>query len=205
MVINKIIWTFVLSVFVFSGFLYAKGDVMYASSPTNIYMDNTHTKAIGVLELGAKVYILKKKAHWFKVRVDGWRQKGLASAIYAFNGIRIIKAELTTNGEKFTDVLKTVKDNETGLVWKKVELKSVWINSKDLSKNMNKVWKNTSKLFHERCSMCHALPKSTKFTANQWPATLRVMAKRAALDRNQKDEVSKFLQYHAKDTIKFVK
>jgi trimethylamine-N-oxide reductase cytochrome c-type subunit TorC len=168
-------------------------------------MDNTHTKAIGVLELGAKVNILKKKAQWFKIRIVGWQQKGLASVVYAFNGVRIIKVELTTNGEKFTNVLKTVKDKDTGLVWKKVELKSVWINSKNLSKNMDKVWKSTSSLFHNRCSMCHALPKSTKFTANQWPATLRVMAKRAALDRSQNDEVSKFLQYHAKDTIKFAK
>ncbi len=179
---------------------YAKEDVMFTSSPTNIYMDNTHTKAVGVLELGASVTVLSKKGKYYKVLIKGWQQKGLTSAIYAFKGIRIIKAELTPNGEKFLDTIKTVKDNDTELTWNEVELKSMWVNSKDLSANMDKVWSGAAKLFHERCSMCHALPKSTKFTANQWPATLRVMAKRAALDRAQTDTVTKFLQYNAKDT-----
>jgi len=179
---------------------YAKEDVMFASSSTNIYLDNTHTKAVGVLEIGASVDVLDKKGKYYKVLIKGWQQKGLTSAIYAFKGIRIIKAELTPNGEKFLDTLKSVKDENTGLTWIEVELKSVWVDSKDLSPNMDKVWSKAAKLFHERCSMCHALPKSTKFTANQWPSTLRVMAKRAALDRAQTDTVTKFLQYNAKDT-----
>jgi trimethylamine-N-oxide reductase cytochrome c-type subunit TorC len=87
------------------------------------------------------------------------------------------------------------------LIWKEVELDNVWVDSKFLVPDMQDVWKKASKIFHERCSMCHALPKSTTFTANQWPATLKVMTRRAALDKNQTDIVSKFLQYHARDTI----
>ncbi len=183
-----------------AGISYADEDVMFASSSANFYMDNTHTKAIGTLEIGASIKVLKKSGDWYEIAIYGWQQKGLASAIYAFRGVRIIKAELTPNAKKFLDAVKTVKDSETGLTWIEVELKKVWINSKNLSYNMKNVWTKASKLFHERCSMCHALPKSTKFTANQWPATLRVMAKRAALDKNQREVVTKFLQYNAKDT-----
>ncbi len=177
------------------------GGALYASSSTEIYLDNTHTKAIGLLEIGAKVHVLKKDNGWYEVTIKGWEQKGLPSVIYAFMGKRIVKAQLTPNGEKFVTILKTVKDENTDLIWKEVELKKVWVNGKVLVKSMNKVWVKASKLFHQRCSMCHALPKSTTFTANQWPATLRVMTKRAALDREQADIVSKFLQYHARDTI----
>ncbi len=194
----KILFLLVLSVSI----SYARGGMMFASSSANIYLDNTHTKAIGIIEIGASVKILNKKGQYCKIDIKGWQQKGLTSTIYAFNGIRIIKVQLTPNGEKFLNILKTVKDKETGLTWNKVELKDVWVLSQKLSKNMNKVWKYSSKLFHERCSMCHALPKSTTFTANQWPSTLRVMAKRAALDRTQTDIVTKFLQYHAKDISK---
>ncbi len=80
--------------------------------------------------------------------------------------------------------------------------KGAWIKYAKLSKNMNKTWKIASSIFSERCLMCHTLPKSTKFTANQWPPTLKVMAKRAALDKKQTDLVSEFLQYHAKGIAK---
>ncbi len=177
-------------------------DALFASSSCNIYLDNTHSKAIGLLEIGAKVYVINKKGDWYNVKIKGWRQNGLNSIIYAFMGKRILKAELTPNGEKFIKITKTVKDENTDLIWQEVELDNVWVKSDFLVKNMNDVWQKASKLFHARCSMCHALPKTTTFTANQWPATLRVMTKRAALDKSQTDIVSKFLQYHAKDTIK---
>jgi len=134
-----------------------------------------------MLDLGAKVNITNKKGKWYKVKVYGWSQKGLPSVIYAFNGIRIKKAILTKDGEKLTKILKVAKDKQTGLTWKEVELKTAWINEKYLSKNMKKVWKSAVTLFH------------------------RVMSKRAALNKQQTDFVSKFLQYHAKDTIKFAK
>ncbi len=202
---NKFILLTASVSFAFMSIAFAKGDDMFVSSPSAIYASNTHTKSIGMLDLGAKVNIMNKKGKWYKVKVYGWSQKGLPSVIYAFNGIRIKKAVLTKDGEKLTKILKVAKDKETGLTWKEVELKTAWINEKYLSKNMKKVWKRAITLFHNRCTMCHALPKSTKFTANQWPSTLRVMSKRAALNKQQTDFVSKFLQYHAKDTIKFAK
>lgn len=195
---------FVFFILIFSQGSYAsEEDAFYASSSVNIFHDNTsHAKAIGSVEIGAKIYVLKKKNGWYKIKIKGWQQKGLSSVIYAFNGKRIVKVELTSNGEKFLNIIKSIKDKDTGLIWKEVLLNNVWVNSKYFAKNMNEVWKSAFALFNERCSMCHALPKTTTFTANQWPATLKVMTRRAALNEKQADIVSKFLQYHAKGTVK---
>ncbi len=198
---------FAFFILIFSQISYAsEGDALYASSSVNIFHDNTsNAKAIGSLEIGTKIYVLKKKNGWYKVKIKGWQQKGLSSIIYAFNGKRIIEVELTSSGEKFINIIKSIKDKDTGLIWKEILLNNIWVHSKYFVKNMNKVWKSAFALFNNRCSMCHALPKTTTFTANQWPATLKVMTRRAALTKKQADMVSKFLQYHAKDTIKLKK
>ncbi len=179
----------------------AKEGALYASSSTPIYTDPNGKNEIGELSLGSKVIPIKKEGQLTEVIVPGWRQKGLKEVIYAFEGKRIIVAELSPKGLKHVKVIKTVKDEDTQITWEKVELKDVWVKSRILVKNREKIWEEVSHLFHKRCSMCHALPRSTTFTANQWPATLRVMTKRAALNKKQAEEVTKFLQYHAKDTI----
>ncbi len=183
------------------GTAFAKGDAMFASSTVNIYKDKAGRVSIGQLEVGAKVYVLKEEKGMAQISIKGWRQKGLKCVIYAFEGKRIILAELEPEGVKLVKVIKTVKDENTQLVWEKVVLNGVWVKSKYLVKDVNKVWSKISPLFHERCSMCHALPRTTTFTANQWPSTLRVMTKRAALTKKQADEITLFLQYHAKDMV----
>ncbi len=180
----------------------AGGRVMYALSSTPIMLGGAKGKEAGILKIGATVTPIKKQGDWYEIKVDGWEIKGLPSTVFAFKGIRIVKMELNQDGEKALKILKQLKDKTTGLVWKEVELDKVWVKASDLTTNSKKVWEKASKLFHQRCSMCHALPKSTQFTANQWPATLRVMTKRAALDKKQTEMVSLFLQYHARDTIK---
>ena len=203
--VNKAIFIFILNIivpFMIFGTAFAKGDAMFASSTVNIYKDRAGQVSIGQLEVGAKVYLLKEEKDMAEISIKGWRQKGLKCVIYAFEGKRIILAELEPDGIKLVKVVKTVKDEDTQLVWERVVLNNVWIKSKYLVKDVNKVWSKISPLFHERCSMCHALPRTTTFTANQWPSTLRVMTKRAALTKKQADEITMFLQYHAKDVIK---
>ncbi len=107
--------------------------------------------------------------------------------------------------EKIDCIIRAVRQNMTDIESSIVVLEYKKVFKTNFAKNMNKVWKLAFTLFSERCSMCHALPKTTTFTANQWPATLKVMTRRAAFSKKQADIVSKFLQYHAKDTIKFKK
>ncbi len=178
-----------------------KERVLYALSSTTIFLGGADGKPIGILKIGASVIPIKKQGGFYEIKVKGWQIKGLPSTVFAFKGIRVAKMELTPEGDKALKVIKKVQDKTTGLLWKEVELDNVWVKASDLTANKKEVWKSASKLFHERCSMCHALPKSTQFTANQWPATLRVMTKRAALDKKQTEMVSLFLQYHARDTI----
>jgi len=179
----------------------ATEDAMFASSTMTIFKDKNGEQAIGSLEVGSKVSVIKRVNDMSEISIEGWRQKGLKCVIYAFKGKRIVVAELEPNGVNLVKVIKTVKDEDTQLVWEKVILKDVWVKSNYLVKNVKEVWDKVSPLFHERCSMCHALPRTTTFTANQWPATLRVMTKRAALTKKQAEEVTQYLQYHAKDVI----
>jgi len=179
----------------------AQEDAMFASSTVNIYKDKAGRVKVGRLEIGAKVHVLKRDKGMVEVSIKGWRQKGLKCVVYAYKGKRIVMAELVPGGIKLVKVIKTVKDENTQLVWEKVVLDGVWVKSKYLVKDADKVWSRISPLFHERCSMCHALPRPTTFTANQWPSTLRVMTKRAALTEKQADEITLFLQYHAKDMV----
>ena len=190
--------TFLLTVSFSS--LAAEG-AMFASSTMTIFKDKSGKQAIGSLEVGSKVLVNKNENGMSEVSIEGWRQKGLKCVIYAFEGKRIVVAELEPDGVNLVKVIKTVKDKDTQLVWQKVVLKGVWVKSKYFVKNIKEVWDKISPLFHERCSMCHALPRTTTFTANQWPATLRVMTKRAALTKKQAEEVTQYLQYHAKDVI----
>ncbi len=179
----------------------ATEDAMFASSSMTIFKDKSGKQAIGSLEVGSKVSVIKNENGMSEVSIEGWRQKGLKCVIYAFEGKRIVVAELEPDGVNLVKVIKTVKDEDTQLVWEKVILKGVWVKSEYLVKNVKDVWDRISPLFHERCSMCHALPRTTTFTANQWPATLRVMTKRAALTKKQAEEVTQYLQYHAKDIL----
>lgn len=201
---NNRITTFVISVlllFMGSIVAFAGEDALFASSSVSIYKNSKGKTSIGELAVGSKVVPIKKVGDMIQIEVFGWRQQGLNSVIYAFEGKRIIVAELEPAGVKLIKVLKTVKDEDTQQIWQKVVLKDVWVKSKYFVNNVNEVWDKIAPLFHHRCSMCHALPRTTTFTANQWPATLRVMTKRAALNRQQTEEVTHFLQYHAKDTI----
>jgi len=178
---------------------YSEEGFAYIAKITNMYLSPEVSQPIGKIYIGAKVAIVKKEGGWIKVNIVGWRQYGLSCVIYAFMGKRIFMVKLNHNGEKIVKILKSVEDKDTQLKWEKVELKGVWVKSDVVVKNKDLLWEKASKLFHQRCSMCHALPKTTTFTANQWPATLRVMTKRAALTKQQASIVSLFLQYHARD------
>ena len=193
---------------ILTGVLLAIGPLLFAGGPEkafaaksiNLFSDPVHAKAVGVLEVGASVYPLKRQKGWREIRIEGWQQEGMPSMLFAFKGKRVIKAMLTPAGEKLLKVLKTVKDPDTGLTWKEVALPDVWVHGGALKPSVAEEWKRAAALYEERCSMCHALPQTTDYTANQWPATLRVMSKRAALNRQETDLVAKYLQYHAKDT-----
>lgn len=54
------------------------------------------------------------------------------------------------------------------------------------------------KLYKERCSMCHALPKPEEKTEKQWPKIIEEMAANAQLGAKEKEVVLKYLVEHAR-------
>jgi cytochrome c5 len=47
--------------------------------------------------------------------------------------------------------------------------------------------------FMSKCKQCHALPKPTAKTAEEWPAQVEKMGKLAKLNQEQKDQVLHYL------------
>lgn len=54
------------------------------------------------------------------------------------------------------------------------------------------------KLYKERCSMCHALPKPGDKTEKQWPKIMEQMAANAQLSGREKESVLTYLVEHAR-------
>ncbi|MBI1864554.1 MAG: hypothetical protein HYR98_02270, partial [Nitrospirae bacterium] len=54
------------------------------------------------------------------------------------------------------------------------------------------------RLYKERCSMCHALPKPGEKTEKQWPKIIEQMAANAQLNAREKESVLKYLVEHAR-------
>lgn len=54
------------------------------------------------------------------------------------------------------------------------------------------------KLYKERCSMCHALPKPGEKTEKEWPKIMDQMAATAQLGAKEKEAVLKYLVEHAR-------
>ncbi|RUA16195.1 MAG: hypothetical protein DSY55_04655 [Clostridia bacterium] len=153
----------------------------------------------GTLYVLSPLAVQEQKDGMVKVSLEGWQQDEAPSIIYALQGFRIRNALLGEEAQKHIEILDTVTDPNTDLVWHHVRLDDVWVFNSALTDDAQPTWDNTEALFHKSCSVCHALPSTERFTANQWPGILKTMFRRAALSRENGDLVRKYLQYNARD------
>lgn len=73
-----------------------------------------------------------------------------------------------------------------------------WVAKSALIADVNTLWKQAGVLYQQRCSTCHALPETGKFTANQWPPIMRGMGPRSGLTAEQTQLLTRYAQAHAK-------
>lgn len=66
--------------------------------------------------------------------------------------------------------------------------------SKKLSRNASP----EETAFHNTCKKCHPLPKTTKHTAKEWPATVDKMQQKAHFSDETKTQILAWLTAHAK-------
>ncbi|MEO6983815.1 MAG: hypothetical protein ABI155_00550 [Paralcaligenes sp.] len=151
---------------------------------------------IGTVTPGTSAHLLTEQNSTAKIQIEGWSIVGAPSAVFTAMGQRILEAKLTSSGQSSKTVVKQAKD-AYGSTWEQVRITGQ-VPKDSLVPDVATVWDGARQVFSAACSACHALHHANEFTANQWPNILKVMTKRAALNDEQTELVTKYLQAHAK-------
>lgn len=146
---------------------------------------------------GTELRILSHKGDNIEVEITGWSPAGGEQYLFKEMGERIRQAKMTKQAVPKRHVIAEQEDYYES-IWQNVTIRG-WVKQADTSDDIHAIWKQASELFYQRCTRCHAVHRSTEFTANQWPSILKIMTVRAGLSASNKALVTRFLQIHAKD------
>ena len=152
----------------------------------------------GQLMPATKLEVVGRDGAWLEVKVDGWRQGGSPSALYALQGQRILLATLGTAAEAKVAVGPDVVDPATKAAWSTGAI-TAWVSSTGLNPDLPAVWAYSSELYNTSCGSCHALHPANAYLANQWIGSLKAMKRFTALDDGQYRLLQSYLQFHSKD------
>ncbi|WP_413207423.1 c-type cytochrome [Rhodospirillum sp. A1_3_36] len=150
--------------------------------------------------LGAsKLNILRHEGDKIEVRLDGWQVAGADSVLYAQQGQRITEAVLSPAAIATITRGASITDPATGQDWTEASV-TFWVDTEGLNSSLPNLWQYSSNLFSTSCAVCHALPESEHFLANQWIGTLGAMKRFTSLSDDDYRLLLAYLQNHAKDT-----
>jgi trimethylamine-N-oxide reductase cytochrome c-type subunit TorC len=168
---------------------------LYAAGTAPIYASAAARQAVGRLMPGTPLNAVEAARNGSqRFTIVAWAQDGDDRTLVAAQGRRIVLATLVAGAR--TKIISSVSD-DYGNVWNEVEL-SGFVPASRLTSNQDTVWKQARALYGARCSACHALHKTTEFTANQWPTIVKTMAKNAALQPEQAALITQYVQTHSK-------
>lgn len=136
---------------------------------------------------------------WLKVRFSGWQQEGAERMFYAEQGKRIFAAALSPNAVEQAVQGSSMTDPDTDQRWTESSLEG-WIENRRLTADIQKLWDYGSEMYSASCAMCHTLPPTGHYLANQWIGTLNAMKRNITLDDEQYRFLQKYVQLHAQDT-----
>jgi len=174
----------------------SQNGLFYASSDAPLYAQASDQVAEARITPGTELKPTGSASAGLQpVTLDGWMQEGSTTTLFAAAGQRIVVARLTDPSAQ-PKVLSSITD-PYGNVWHETQLAG-FVPGADLVPDQETVWAAAHALFSKRCSACHALHHPTEFTANQWPTILKTMTKNAALQPDQAELVTRYLQAHAK-------
>lgn len=174
----------------------ADNPVVYAATLTSLG-GAAGGAAIGTVMPSTPLTVSGRKNGFLKVTIRGWSPAGGDRYLFRAVGQRINEVVLTDNGLKYRKG-GAKKEDDYGSNWQDATVTG-WIAKKDTTPDLNGIWKKAGDIYFSHCTRCHSLHRPREFTANQWPPTLKVMTKRAGLNRDEAALVTMLLQVHAKD------
>lgn len=134
-----------------------------------------------------------------KIKLTGWRQKGIDRVLYGAPGKRILLASLGAAAQEVTkDTGDAVTIEETGQVWIPAALEG-YIPAKGLTAATDKLWSYAEALYSANCALCHAAPHLDEYGANQWMGQFKSMVSSSNLLKEEARLVLTYLQMHSAD------
>ena len=167
---------------------------MYSESVKDVFLDPTSAKSIGKLLPTNAVNIIQTSGDMVKLSVKGYQNSEVANVIYFSSTERIIAVAFAKTAKP---EIKLIKKGENGK-WDEVEA-IVYTKKDGFTSDINSLFSKAQTLYKESCGVCHALPQTTHFKANQWPSLLKSMIGRTAIGKDDEWLVSQFLQKHSSD------
>jgi trimethylamine-N-oxide reductase cytochrome c-type subunit TorC len=145
---------------------------------------------------GAEMDVLEAAAGRLRVRISGWQQETAPRAVYAAMGQRILTAALAPAAVQAATTGAVATDPITGIVWQRTTLEA-WIDATGLATSADAVWAVVATSYAALCASCHALPRPSVHTANQWIGTMSGKRKLLPLDDDGNRLLLRYVQLHA--------
>lgn len=166
----------------------------YTDVVKDVYADASSAKSIGRLLPTNAVEILQTSGDRAQIKVKGYQNPAVSNVVYFADGARIISVAFAKTAPFDIKVTKEGKNGK----WNEVET-TVFVQKDGFSTDVNAMFAKADKMYKESCGVCHALPQTTYFNANQWPSLLKSMIGRTAIEKKDEWLVIEYLQKHSSD------
>jgi trimethylamine-N-oxide reductase cytochrome c-type subunit TorC len=179
----------------------SKGQTLYTVKTKSFWLGKPKDEsdaADGKLIAATPVEIVDRDGAWLEVKFTGWQQEGAERMFYAAQGKRIFAAALGPDAIDKVVAGKSVTDPDTDQKWTESSL-IAWIANSDLTPDLAKLWDYGGEMYNASCALCHTLPPTGNYLANQWTGNLNSMKRNVSLDDEQYRFLQKYVQMHAQD------
>jgi trimethylamine-N-oxide reductase cytochrome c-type subunit TorC len=177
------------------------GDELTTLLTTSFYLDKPKPDdpADGRLLAATPMKVVSVDGPWVQTQLAGWQQEGSERMLYARQGKRIPSAALGPEAVEKVARASTMTDPDTDQVWSQGTL-TVWVKNENLVADLAKLNSYSAEMYSASCGLCHALPPTGHYLANQWIGNLNAMKRFVALDDEQYRLMQKYVQMNAQDT-----
>ena len=173
------------------------GSTLYTLSTKPFWLDRPKSAdgaGSGKLLPLTPLEVLDRDGAWVKVKFAGWQQEGAERMVYAAQGKRIFAAAL---GPDAIDKVGAWPDDEGprhGPAVDRSESRRLDAQAMTSSPTRSKLWDYGAEMYNASCGLCHSLPPTGNYLANQWIGNLNAMKRNISLDDEQYRFLQKYVQ-----------